>query len=332
MANEVTSPKKLEEDLDQTLRPRKFSEFIGQDNVKKNLDITLKAAKRRKEPCDHMLIYGPPGLGKTTLANIVASEMNAMIKITSGPAIERTGDLASILTNLNDGDFLFIDEIHRLNRSVEEVLYPAMEDYALDLMVGKGPSAKILRLDLPHFTLIGATTKIGSISSPMRDRFGVIHRLDFYEREDIERILKRSANILNIEANADAISEIANRSRLTPRIANRLLKRVRDFAEVESRGKIDLENALLALDLMQIDSHGLDMIDLKLLETIIKKFSGGPVGLNTISSSLAEDPNTVEEVNEPFLLRSGYIMRTPKGRVATDLAYTKLGMSNPKLI
>lgn len=324
--NFITNPEKNNEDVDQALRPKSLNDFIGQDLVKKNLEISIKSACKRKDSCDHLLIYGPPGLGKTTLAHIIAAEMNSNIHVTSGPAIERTGDLASILTNLSDGDFLFIDEIHRLNRNVEEVLYPAMEDYALDLVVGKGPSAKTLRLDLPKFTLIGATTKAGNISSPMRDRFGSVHRLEFYTPEELEYVLKRSAKMLNINITEDAVKEISKRSRFTPRIANRILKRVRDYAIVHNNGEVNLDSAHKALHLLQIDEEGLDQIDNKLIRLIIEKFNGGPVGLNTLSSALAEDTSTIEEVSEPFLLRAGLIMRTPKGRVATGLAYKKLGL------
>lgn len=319
-----------EKKFDLTLRPRNLKEYIGQKQVKESLSIFICAAKGRKESLEHVLIYGPPGLGKTTLANVIASELGVNFRATSGPAIERAGDLASILTNLSDHDILFIDEIHRLNRTVEEVLYPAMEDYALDLIIGKGPSAKTLRIDLPHFTLIGATTRIGMISSPMRDRFGMVHHLDFYSEGEIIEIINRSAKILKVKTHFDGSREIGMRARGTPRVANRLLKRVRDFAQVNRESEITKEIACKALDILEVDSIGLDKIDRKLLFTIIDKFQGGPVGLGTLSAAISEDKDTIEEVYEPFLIQIGLLARTAKGRIATDHAFRHLGRSNPK--
>lgn len=315
---------------DVTLRPRTLSEYIGQEKVKESLLVFIKAAQKRKEALEHVLIYGPPGLGKTTLANIISNELGVNIRCTSGPAIERAGDLASILTNLNENDILFIDEIHRLSKVVEEVLYPAMEDYALDLIIGKGPSAKTLRLDLPHFTLIGATTRIGTISSPMRDRFGMIHHLDFYDPNEIGQIIKRSAKILNIKIEEKGTEEIAKRSRGTPRIANRLLKRVRDFSQVKRDGNVSQTVAEEALNMLEIDPQGLDRIDRKLLMAIIEKFNGGPVGLNTIAATISEEKETIEDVYEPFLLQKGFLNRTAKGRTVTDLAYKHLNFFQDK--
>lgn len=325
--NHITEPIELasEKNYEETLRPKKFSEYIGQKQVKENLEITISAAQKRKEPIDHVLLYGPPGLGKTTLAHVIAHETGSNIKITSGPAIERAGDLASLLTNLEEGDILFIDEIHRLNKVVEEVLYPAMEDFMLDIMIGKGPSARSIRLELPKFTLIGATTRIGLISSPLRDRFGIVHRLNFYENTDIEKILKRSAKILNISLDEKGGKEIATRSRKTPRIANRLLKRVRDYAEVKSGGAINLALSEEALNHLAVDKLGLDQADRQLLLTIIEKFGGGPVGLSTIAAATAEETDTIEDVYEPYLIQIGFLERTPKGRKATALAKKHLG-------
>lgn len=315
---------KGEEFFEETLRPKKFSEYIGQKNLKDNLEITITAARKRKEPIDHILLYGPPGLGKTTLAHVVAREIGANIRTTSGPAIERAGDLASILTNLEEGDILFIDEIHRLNKVVEEVLYPAMEDFMLDIMIGKGPSARSVRLDLPKFTLIGATTRIGLISSPLRDRFGIVERLEFYKDEEVEKIIKRSAKILGVEIESDGSREIASRSRKTPRIANRLLKRVRDYAEVKGSGKVSEVISSEALNKLRVDEIGLDETDRNLLSTIIDKFKGGPVGLSTIAAATAEEVDTIEEVYEPYLIQIGLLERTPKGRKATPAAYNHL--------
>lgn len=311
------------------LRPKQLSEFVGQPEIKRNLEIFMAAAKGRGEPVEHVLLYGNPGLGKTTLAHVIANETGSQIKITSGPALERVGDLAAILSNLNEGDILFIDEIHRMNKTIEEVLYPAMEDFALDLIVGKGPTARTLRLDLNRFTIIGATTRISMLSSPLRDRFGVTYRLNFYEQADIAKIVKRSANILNVRADQDARDEIAKRARSTPRIANRLLKRVRDYAEVKFDGKIDKDVADEAMNLLDIDEHGLDAVDRRILSTIIEKFKGGPVGLGTVAAATQEEIATLEEVYEPFLMQLGMLNRTPRGREATERAYEHLGIDPP---
>lgn len=323
---EINTTVKDEELFDSSLRPSRFDEFTGQPRVIENLKVTIEAAKNRKEPLDHLLLYGPPGLGKTTLAHIIAAEMGVNIRITSGPAIERSGDLASILTNLEEGDILFIDEVHRLHKVVEEMLYPAMEDFALDIILGKGPSARTVRLDLPKFTLIGATTRVGLIGSPMRDRFGIIHRLNFYENEELCHIVKRSSQLLKMAVDQESAMEIAKRSRGTPRIANRLLKRTRDFSEVKFRGKISREVVDKALELMGVDLLGLDESDRRILSAIINKHGGGPVGVETIAATSHEDIGTIEDVFEPFLMQIGFLKRTPRGRVATKRAYKHLGL------
>jgi Holliday junction DNA helicase RuvB len=317
-----------EEHVLESLRPRKFADYIGQKKAKETLGVYLKAARMRAEPMEHILIYGPPGLGKTTLAHVVANEVGANITVTSGPAIERTGDLVSILTSLEDNDIIFIDEIHRLSKIVEEVLYPAMEDYAVDVVIGKGPSAKTLRVDLPRFTLIGATTRISLISAPMRDRFGIVQNLDFYENEEIEGIIGRSAKILKIKPDSESISEIARRSRRTPRVANRLLKRIRDFAAVYNASKIEGQTTRTSLEKIGIDEHGLDDVDRRYLKTLVDKFAGGPVGVETLSAATSIDRETLEEVVEPYLMRIGFIKRTPKGRVATEKVKDFFGRIN----
>ncbi len=324
----MVSPKKTEnetDDFEVTLRPKTLSEYIGQDKIKENLSIFIEAAKKRSEPLDHVLLYGPPGLGKTTLSAIIAHEMGVNIRVTSGPAIEKPGDLAALLTNLQENDVLFIDEIHRLSRSIEEVLYPALEDYALDIIIGKGPSARSLRIDLPKFTLIGATTRAGQLTSPLRDRFGVIMRLELYSVEQLSDIIMRSAVILGIACDKAGATELARRSRGTPRIANRFLKRVRDFAEVIGDGKITEDIAKIALDRLEVDSLGLDNMDKRMLNMIIKGYSGGPVGLETLASAIGEEAVTLEDVCEPYLMQLGFLSRTPRGRCATALAYKHLG-------
>lgn len=315
-----------EENLENSLRPKALKDYIGQSKVKENMKIYIEAAKKRGEPLDHVLLYGPPGLGKTTLANIISNEMNSNIKITSGPAIEKAGDLAALLTNLSEFDVLFIDEIHRLDKNIEEILYPALEDFTLDIIIGKGPSARSIRLDLPKFTLIGATTKAGSLSTPLRDRFGIVHRLELYNVEDLSTIIKRSANILRVSIDEESANEIARRSRGTPRIANRLLKRVRDYASVLGDGNITLKLTKVALNQLEIDDIGLDDIDRKLLETMIIKYQGRPVGIETLATTIGEEVSTIEDVYEPYLIQIGYISRTVRGRIALPAAYKHLGI------
>lgn len=331
MENRIITTDVTEEDytLEGSLRPRTLEEYIGQEKAKNTLRIYIEAAKQRHDALDHVLFYGPPGLGKTTLSGIIANEMGTHLKVTSGPAIEKPGEMAAILNNLQEGDVLFVDEIHRLNRQVEEVLYPAMEDFAIDIMIGKGASARSIRLDLPRFTLVGATTRAGLLSAPLRDRFGVVHHLEFYSQQELTTIVIRSAQVLGVEIDPKGAAEIAKRSRGTPRLANRLLKRVRDFAQVKYDGKITLEVANFALDLLEVDSYGLDKLDRRILQTMIRNFQGGPVGLETLAAAIGEDAGTLEDVYEPYLLQNGFLGRTPRGRIATAAAYEHLGYPIP---
>ncbi len=331
MARRIITTDETEEDLrlDPKLRPQTLEQYIGQEKAKQSLKIYIEAAKKRGEPLDHVLFYGPPGLGKTTLAGIIANEMGVNLKVTSGPAIEKPGEIAAVLNSLNEGDVLFVDEIHRLNRQVEEVLYPAMEDYAIDIMIGKGAAARSIRLDLPPFTLIGATTRAGLLTAPLRDRFGVIHHLEYYTVAELKTIVERSASVLGVKIDSRGAEEIAKRSRGTPRLANRLLKRTRDIAEVMYDGEITEEVAAKALDFLDVDRKGLDNIDRLILTTMMEKFAGGPVGLNNLSAAVGEDAGTIEDVYEPFLIKNGFLMRTPSGRTVTDLAYHHLGIVKP---
>ena len=328
MENRIITTDVTEEDytLEGSLRPRTLEEYIGQEKTKNTLRIYIEAAKQRHDALDHVLFYGPPGLGKTTLSGIIANEMGTHLKVTSGPAIEKPGEMAAILNNLQEGDVLFVDEIHRLNRQVEEVLYPAMEDFAIDIMIGKGASARSIRLDLPRFTLVGATTRAGLLSAPLRDRFGVVHHLEFYSQQELTTIVIRSAQVLGVEIDPKGAAEIAKRSRGTPRLANRLLKRVRDFAQVKYDGRITYDVASFALDLLEVDQYGLDKIDRRILLTLIQNFQGGPVGLETLAAAIGEDSGTLEDVYEPYLLQNGFLNRTPRGRIASPLAYKHLGI------
>lgn len=332
MKKRIITAESLEEDkkIESSLRPQLLSDYIGQSKAKETLKIYIEAAKARKESLDHVLLYGPPGLGKTTLAGIIANEMGVHMKVTSGPAIEKPGEMAAILNNLQEGDVLFVDEIHRLNRQVEEVLYPAMEDFAIDIVIGKGAGARSIRLELPKFTLVGATTRAGMLTAPLRDRFGVVHRLEFYTDEELQTIIRRSAAVLDVEIEERGALEIARRSRGTPRLANRLLKRVRDFAQVKYDGIITEKVAVYALDLLEVDRYGLDYLDRNILMTMIEKFGGKPVGLDTLAAAIGEDAGTLEDVYEPYLLKNGFLQRTPKGRVATERAYQHLGISLPE--
>ena len=331
MAGRMIETSLMEEDIrvEGSLRPKQLDDYIGQSKIKENLKIYIEAAKKRQDQLDHVLFYGPPGLGKTTLAGIIANEMQVNMKVTSGPAIEKPGEMAAILNNLKEGDVLFVDEIHRLNRQVEEVLYPAMEDYAIDIMIGKGQAARSIRLDLPKFTLIGATTRAGLLTAPLRDRFGIIHRLEFYTPEELQQIILHSARILEAPVDLDGAMEMARRSRGTPRLANRILKRVRDFAQVKYDGVITKDVAVTALNLMDVDPMGLDHIDRNLLLTMVNKFQGGPVGLDTLAAAIGEDAGTIEDVYEPYLIKNGFLNRTPRGRVVTDLVYRHFGLEIP---
>ncbi len=331
MGRRIITAEAMEEDVhtEYSLRPQTLDEYIGQEKARSNLKIYIQAAKERGEALDHVLFYGPPGLGKTTLAGIIANEMGVNMKVTSGPAIEKPGEMAAILNNLSEGDVLFVDEIHRLNRQVEEVLYPAMEDFAIDIVIGKGATARSIRLDLPHFTMVGATTRAGLLTAPLRDRFGVIHHLEFYTEEELRAIVLRSAQVLGVEIEPGGALELARRSRGTPRLANRLLKRVRDFAQVKYEGRITREIADFALDLLEVDRYGLDQMDRLILNTMIEKFTGGPVGLDTLAAAIGEDAGTIEDVYEPYLIKRGFINRTPRGRVVTELAFNHLGLFQP---